>query len=112
MPLKSPTKMINWPRGVHLSVYDENKWLVELSEDRQYDLNDELFQSWGPRVVYLEVQVNSKNWRFWDSESLRWIENRIRWDLEFDANEFYLRRYTRKQGQPCTEGFIWKIDVR
>ena len=104
--------MIYWPRGVRLFVYDENMFPVEASRDRKYDLNDELFQPWDHRIVYLEVQVHSKNWRFWNTKSLRWIENRIRWDLRFDANEFYLRRHTRKRRQPCVEGFIWRIDVR
>lgn len=103
--------MINWPRGVRLSVYDEDMVLIEQSRDRQYDLNDEIFQSWDDRRIFLEVAVHSKHWPSWDAERLAWIENRIRWDLRFDCNLFILRRRTRKRGQPCTKGFVWKIHV-
>jgi hypothetical protein len=82
---------------------------IDEARDLKYDLNDNLFQSWGERIVYLEVAVNSKNWLFWDIEELNWIEDRIKWDLKFDGNEFRLRRYTRKRHHPCTEGFVWRI---
>lgn len=103
--------MIMWPRGVHLLVCDEHKCFVETSKNRKYDLNDELFQTWRNRTIYLEVQVNNKNWGVWDTEALKWIEKRIRWDLKFDGNHFSLRRYTRRRGHPCSEGFVWKLTV-
>lgn len=111
MPLKPPTHAIYWPRGVRLSVYDKDMLFIEESRDRKYDLNDNLFQSWSTRTVYLEVAVNSKHWRRWDSEALNWIENRIKWDLAFDGNEFSLQRHTRKRLHPCTAGFVWRIYV-
>ena len=112
MPLKPPTHPINWPRGIRLTVYDENMLLIVDSHERQYDLGEELFPSSDERIVYLEVEVHSKEWHRWDKEALNWIENRIRWDLEYDGNEFSLRRHTRNRGHPCTEGFVWKIHVR
>jgi hypothetical protein len=106
-----PSQYFIWPRGIRLSAYDEDKTLIEHSRDLRYDLNDNLFQSWAERIVYLEVQVHSTRWRRWDSEALQYIETIIREDLEFDGNEFSLRRHTRKRLHPCNEGFVWRIHV-
>ena len=103
---------IYWPRGVRLRVYDANLVLIDQSKDRQYDLNDNLFQVWGHRIVYLGVEVHSKNWPEWDKQALSWIEHRILWDLYFDGNEVDLTRHTPRLGRPCTEEFIWRLDVR
>jgi hypothetical protein len=111
MHLKPPTNPIDWPRGVRLSVYDEHMVKIEQSRDRKYDLNDNLFQAWDDRIVYLEVAVSNKDWHCWDTEALNWIESRIKWDLAFDGNEFSLRRHTRKRFHPCSGGFVWRIHV-
>ena len=111
--MKKPlvTNSIYWPRGVRLSVYDEGLNLIGESRDRTYDLNDNLFQAWGNRTVYLGVAIHSKNWPVWDAESLEWIEERIVWDLESDGNEVNLARHTRRRRRPCSEEFIWQLDV-
>jgi len=111
LPLKPPPNSIDWPRGVRLSIYDEHMQPIEQSRDRQYDLNDNLFQAWDNRTVYLAVAVNNNRWHRWDSEALNWIENRIKWDLAFDGNEFSLRKHTRRRLHPCTEAFLWRIHV-
>jgi len=100
-----------WPRGFRFTVYDAALVPIEQSKDRQYDLNDNLFQAWGSRIVYLGVEVHSKNWPTWNKQSLSWIERRILWDLHFDGNEVDLTRQTRPLRGPCTEEFIWKLDV-
>ena len=109
MPIKvSP--YFTWPRGIRLSVYDADRSLIDQSHDQKYDLNDNLFQTCTDRTVYLAVEIHSKNWRQWDSEALSCIEAIIKEDLEFDGNEFSLRRHTRKR-LPCTERFVWRIQV-
>ena len=112
MPLKLPRSTLIWPRGVRLSAYDQDMLLIDQSRDRNYDLNDNLFQSWSHRIIYLGVAIYSKNWPVWDEESLRWIEDRIVEDLEFDGNEVKHLRHTRRAGRPCNQEFIWKLDVR
>src|SRR5258708_1577778 len=106
-----PTHPILWPIGTRLFVYDRAKLLVDKSRNRKYDLNDNLFQAWSDRLIYLEVEVHNELWKLWDSKALTWIERRIRWDLRFDGNEFNLRRHTRRRGYPCAEGFLWMIHV-
>ena len=47
-----------------------------------------------------------------DIQHVEWIQNRILWDLEFDGNEVTVSRPTpERQGHPCTEEFIWKVEV-
>jgi hypothetical protein len=111
MSLK-PSPYFTWPRGIRLSAYDKDMVLIDQSRDLRYDLNDHLFQAWADRTVYLEVEVHSKKWRVWSSDALNCIEAIIKEDLEFDGNEFSLRRHTRKRDYPCTEKFVWKIHVR
>jgi len=110
MPFE-PSPYLTWPRGIRISAYDEDMVLIDQSQDLKYDLNDNLFQAWTDRIVYLEVAVHSKRWRRWSPDALACIEAIIREDLEFDGNEFSLRRHTRKRLHPCTEGFVWRIHV-
>ena len=113
MPLRSP-RTDDWPPRVRLYVYDEDMYMIDESRDRKYDLNDNLFQVWdsSSRTVYLGIETKSKNWPVWDEDSLKWIEARIVWDLEFDGNEIGVSRHTRQVGRPCTEEFIWKLNIR
>lgn len=113
MPLRKP-RTNDWPPQVHLYVYDEEMRLIEESRNRKYDLNDNLFQVWyeDHRTVYLGVETASKNWPVWGEDSLQWIEARIVWDLKFDGNEVSLSRHTQQTGRPCTEEFIWRLDIR
>ena len=95
-------------------VYDEDMFLIDKSRNRKYDLNDNLFQVWGSstRTVYLGIETDSKNWPVWDENSLKEIEERIIWDLEFDGNQVDVSRHTAQLGRPCTEEFIWKLIIR
>ncbi len=113
MPTRTP-KTTDWPPRSTLYIYDEEMFLIEESRDRKYDLNDNLFQVWhsSSRTVYLGIETQSKNWPVWDEDSLKWIEERIAWDLGFDGNEVEISRYTQEIGRPCTEEFIWKLDIR
>jgi len=97
-----------------LYIYDEEMILIEQSRNRKYDLNDNLFQVWdtNSRTVYIGIETESKNWPVWDENSLKWIEDRISWDLEFDGNEVDVSRHTQEIGRPCTEEFIWRLDMR
>jgi hypothetical protein len=113
MPIRHP-RTNDWPPRVRLYVYDEGMCLIETSRDRKYDLNDNLFQTWdsSSRTVYLGIESESRNWPFWDEDSLKWIEERIVWDLEFDGNKVDVARHTLRVGQPCSEEFIWKIEIQ
>ena len=113
MPVRTP-QTTDWPPQTTLYIYDEEMILIDQSRDRKYDLNDNLFQVWDSdsRTVYLGIETQSKNWPIWDEDSLNWIEERIAWDLEFDGNEVDISRHTQQIGCPCTEEFIWRLDIR
>ena len=99
---------IYWPRGVRIIVYDEDRAVVARSRDRTYDLVDNVFLHDDDRIVYVGVAVHSKNWRFWNTETLERIEERIRWDMEFDALRARIKR-TSRPGGPCSKEFVWKV---
>lgn len=113
MPIRTP-QTTDWPPKTILYIYDEEMILIEQSRNRKYDLNDNLFQVWdtNSRTVYIGIETESKNWPVWDENSLKWIEDRISWDLEFDGNEVDVSRHTQEIGRPCTEEFIWRLDMR
>ena len=113
MPVRTP-RTNDWPPRVRIYVYDEDMCVIDESRDRKYDLNDNLFQVWGSssRTVYLGIETESKNWPVWDEDSLKWIEARITWDLEFDGNEVDVSRHTQNVGRPCTEECIWRLNIR
>lgn len=113
MPIRKP-KTNDWPPRMLLYVYDEDMCVVTSSRDKKFDLNDNLFQVWheDSRTVHLGFETKSKNWPFWDEESVRWIEMLIRYDLRFDGNEVDISRCSVAVGQPCTEEFVWKVVMR
>ena len=113
MPLKLP-RTNDWPRGMRLYVYDDDLVLIEESNDRKYDLHDNIFQAWPEdrRRVYIGFEVKSANWPVWNEKALRWFEERIEWDFAFDGDEVKLRRHTRKTRRPCSEEFIWRVDIQ
>lgn len=113
MPIRIP-KTTEWPPRLLLYVYDENMTVIDMSRNRRYDLNDNLFQTWNncERTVHLGIQTKSTNWPVWNEDSLRWIERLIVLDLEFDGNSVEVSRVTPGVDRPCTQQFIWKVVMR
>lgn len=113
MPLCRP-ETNDWPPLVRLFIYDEDMVVIDESRDRKYDLNDNLDHLWAgsPATLYLGIETEGKSWPVWSENSLKWIEERIIWDLTFDGNEVDVSRHTQNVGRPCTEEFIWKLDIR
>lgn len=103
-----------WPLQAHLYIYDEWMCLIDESEDRKYDLNDNLFQVWHEphRTVYLGMTIANDAWCVWDEQALKEIEDRIVFDLEFDGNDVFVTRHTQETGRPCTEEFVWRLDIQ
>lgn len=112
MPIK-PHKGDKWPPRVRLYIYDENLGLIEESKDIRYDLHDGLMQAWpdSTRTVHLGMKTLSTNWPKWDEESIKCVEELIEYDLNFDGNDVVITRITETIGHPCSEEFIWKLDI-
>ena len=104
----------DWPPLYRLFIYDEELCVVCESSDRKFDLNDNLFQTWGSdtRTVYLGIETRSTKWLTWEEAALTWIERHIAFDLEFDGNEVEVSRHAGQVGGACTEEYIWKVVMR
>lgn len=112
MPIK-PHKTDKWPPRVRIYIYDEDMGLIDKSKDSRYDLHDGLMQAWpdSTRTVFMGIETLSTNWPQWDEESIKCVEDLIEYDLNFDGNNVVITRITQNIGQPCSEEFIWKLDI-
>jgi hypothetical protein len=111
MPIK-PHKGDKWPQKVHIYIYaeeDDVRYLYEESKNPSYDLSENL--PFHFHTVYLGMETLSKNWPVWDEESILLIEELIDIDLNYDGNSAFITRITEKKGQPCSEEFIWRLDL-
>jgi hypothetical protein len=112
MPIK-PHRTGRWPPKARIYIYDENLDVIDDSRDTRYDLHDNLMQAWpyDERIVYFGLETTSKNWPVWDEGSIECIESLIEFDLDFDGNDVVITRTTKEIGQPCTQEFIWKLEI-
>jgi len=112
MPVK-PHERGKWPPKVCIYIYDENMVQIDESKDTKYDLHDSLMQAWpyDNRTVYLGVDTLGKSWTIWDEDSIACVEYRMNYDLHFDGNEVVITRITDTIGQPCSQEFLWRLDI-
>lgn len=104
---------VKFPPKVTIYIYDENMVFIEESRDRKYDLHDSLMQAWAydNRIVHVGVDTLSKSWIKWDEDSIKCIEDLINYDLHFDGNEVVISRITDRIGQPCSQEFVWRLEM-
>lgn len=112
MPIRQH-KSDRWPPKVSIFIYVEDdegcRSVYEESKSSKYDLSDNL--PFHMDTVYLGMETLSKNWPMWDEESIALVEELIAFDLHFDGNEVVITRVTEEVGQPCSQEFIWKLDI-
>ena len=115
-PARPSPYATSWPPKYRLFIYEDENGRpnpVADTADRKYDLNDNLFQLETDRTVFLGVEIASPRWPVWDEETVKWIEERITWDLEFDGNKVEVTRHTSELlGRSCTMEFMWKVWAR
>src|SRR5687767_1355333 len=65
--------------------------------DRGFDLSDGLMLNWNhaSRTVYMGLSTESKRWPRWDEKAVSWVEEVIRYDLDFDGYGVSIRRLGR-----------------
>jgi hypothetical protein len=112
MPTKTHRNK-KWPPKVHIYVYDEDMILVKESRDSKFDLHDSLMQTWSfdYRRVHLGMVTQSKNWIIWEEASISYIEDLIRYDLNFDGNTVGICRITTETAQSCSQEFVWQLNI-
>ena len=102
-----------FPPRLRLRVYDAGMALAVESLDRNCDLSDNLWRLWGcSRTLFIGIATESRTWPVWDEDTLKLIETRIRRELQFDGRGVDVSRHTPQSGGPCSEEFIWKLQLR
>ena len=105
-----------WPPKSKINIYEDvnsEMCLIQQTSDPHFDLHDNLVQAWpyNQRYVYVGIESESTRWKVWDENTVKCIEDRIKYDLEFDGNDVKILRISKLLGKPCTNEFIWRLDI-
>lgn len=98
------------------SLYTTRAALLARGTGARFDLADEvsvflpLASRFKSRGFLLGVVTASTRWQRWDNERLTEIEERIRYDLEFDLITSRLSRMSTPGG-PCSTEYLWRLRV-
>ena len=103
-----------WPAGSCLHFYNGRGRLLGDSKDRKLDLADTLMLHWSKasRTVYLGIRCQTVEAGYWDEGKVHRIEERIRFDLGFDAYNVSIERLRPLGELPLASEFFWKLRVR
>ena len=104
-----------WPPKSHLVFATKRGDVFFTSKDFRLDLADSLMLAWpkASRVVYLSLSTRGARWEKWDEANLQSIEDRIRYDLNFDGYSVSIRRVPgQRRSRHCTRPFTWRLHVR
>lgn len=114
MNISKSQESFAWPSRSRLSFYDGWEKLKFSTTDRLYDLADGLMMSWNKksRTIYFGLSTKSARFKMWNREALESIENRIKYDLNFDGYSVTISRVTSELGKPCSCEFMWKLNIR
>ncbi len=114
MPITRLQAFYAWPPRCELRIYDSRGTPIDSSTDRFFDLADNLMHHWPrkTRLVFFGLSTRSTRWSRWDEHSLKEIERRIKYDLEFDGYRVTIDRITDNDSEPCTSEFVWGLKIR
>jgi hypothetical protein len=103
-----------WPAGTSLRFYNGRGQLRSSYINRRLDLADTLMLHWPlpSRTVYFALcrkNVDAGQWT--EAEVLR-MEERIRYDLNFDCYQVTINRLCPVDALPLTDEFRWKLRIR
>lgn len=103
-----------WPQKARLVFYNGRGKELWRSSDRRLDLADELMLWWKrpSRTVYMGISTSADSWTRWSEENLSRIEQRIRYDLNFDGYYVTIKRLGTAGNVLCSKEFIWKLTIR
>lgn len=103
-----------WPKGMTLCCYTPKGRFLWESRLRDFDLADSLMLPW-PRhtrtvVLGLKLPVDGSR-RLWTESLVQAYEERIRYDLSFDAYSVRFTRLSPPRSPLCTE-HRWKLSIK
>lgn len=101
-----------WPAWPTVRILTGHKKEIVISKDRRFDLVDSLmtFRP-GQRTFLFCLSTRSRKWARWNDRTLKEIEWRIRYDLNFDGYSATVKRVAG-EGLPCTGEAVWKVVAR
>ena len=106
----------SWPAWSTLTFTNKRGKVLFQSKNRHLDLADSLMMDCQQHslTVYMGLSTKSPNWTTWIDKSLREIERRIRYDLEFDLYAVTMSRMTpiTRPRSRCRTEFQWKLHIR
>lgn len=62
-------------------------------------------------TVCFALATKSRSWKTWSEENLQKIEQRIRYDLEFDGFSVNIERVIDEIDLRCSEEFTWELHI-
>ena len=106
----------SWPAWSTLTFTNKRGKVLFQSKNRRLDLSDSLMMDCHQQslTVYMGLSTKSPKWTTWIDKSLKEIERRIRYDLEFDAYAVTMSRMTpiTRPRSRCRTEFLWKLHIR
>jgi hypothetical protein len=110
-----------WPPLSKLKFYKQPPELFLSSENRILHLSDKITYTAKyeeRKLVYFGLSTISHHWKLWSKINLKKIEDRIKYDLEFDGFNVDIERITdarypgtNRHVMPCSEEFVWKLFI-
>ena len=103
-----------WPVGSTLNFYKRRNRLIGSYKTRRLDLADTLMLYWPKpsRTIYLGISRKASAGSDWTDGELTAIENRIRFDLNFDGYGVSVQRLGPLTAPTLGTEFLWKLCIR
>lgn len=103
-----------WPPLSRINLYYNEPNLIYSSTERTLDLADDLAYNVDEdysRTVIFGLSTLSSLWTKWDDLNLEKIEERIRYQFEFDGYEVDIERITEDYELPGHKEFLWRLHI-
>lgn len=110
-----------WPPLSRINLYETPPTPLLYSTSRRLDLAENLsgLISEGESTVYFGLSTISHEWPYWTSDKLKKIEDRIKYDFEFDGFNVIINQIGinpnlpsfEPDPPPCQNEFLWQLTI-
>jgi hypothetical protein len=115
-----------WPPFCKINIYKQAPELIFSTVNRGLDLVDSITRNLHEgesKTVFFGLSTVSYLWDTWNQENVRKIEERIKYDLEFDGFKVDIERVTEVIPPPrvrrplsklpalCSKQFVWRLNI-
>ena len=112
MRKKSESSTWQWPKLSTISIYNQEPERIFSSNDRKFDLSDMLTGDLilgECKTAFIGIAIPGNPWEIWSEDLLMEIENRIRYQFEFENFEIEIERVSDESAPWYTHEFVWKL---